>query len=150
MGSSQMHPWLRFGVWEDRVRSTPVYHLCIDISMSKPTIAAIGVSLQRAIRCIPFLCGISMDDQSRQLRKQLEQLDASLKQTESADEAGRTILHKLQQDIQDLLTRSGESAHPEHPVTGRLRQAIQHFEATHPTLVASMEEIVNTLSTMGI
>ena len=92
-----------------------------------------------------------MDDQSRQLRKQLERLDADLKQTESVDQTGRAVLHKLQQDIQDLLTRSGEeSAHPEHPVTERLRQAIQHFEATHPTLVASMEEIVNTLSTMGI
>jgi uncharacterized protein DUF4404 len=92
-----------------------------------------------------------MDDQNRQLREQLERLDADLKQIESVDEAGRTILHKLRQDVQDLLTRSGEVSGLEgHPIATRLRQGIQHFEVTHPTLVALMEEMVNTLSTMGI
>lgn len=92
-----------------------------------------------------------MDDQNRQLREQLERLDAELKGTESVDEGGRTILHKLQQDIQNLLARSGEDSGLEaHPFTAQLRRAIQHFEVTHPTLVASMEEMVNTLSTMGI
>ena len=92
-----------------------------------------------------------MDDQNRQLREQLEQLDADLKRTKSVDEAGRTILHMLQQDVQDLLARSGEGAGvQEHPIAVRLRQAIQHFQVTHPTLVASMEQMVNTLSTMGI
>jgi len=51
-----------------------------------------------------------MDDQNRQLREQLERLDADLKQTKSVDEAGRTILHKLQQDVLDLLARSGEAS----------------------------------------
>ena len=92
-----------------------------------------------------------MDDQNRQLREQLEQLDAHLKRTKSVDEAGRTILHMLQQDVQDLLARSSEGASvQEHPIAVRLRQAIQHFEVTHPTLVASLEQVVNTLSTMGI
>jgi len=92
-----------------------------------------------------------MEDQNRQLREELEQLDADLKRTKSVDEAGRTILHMLQQDVQDLLARSGEGARvQEHPIALRLRQAIQHFEVTHPTLVASLEQMVNTLSTMGI
>ena len=93
---------------------------------------------------------MSMDEQNRQLREHLERLDADLKRTQSVDEAGRTILHKLQQDVQDLLARSGEaSTVQEHPIGVRLRQAIQHFEVTHPSLVASMEQMVNTLSTMG-
>jgi uncharacterized protein DUF4404 len=92
-----------------------------------------------------------MDEQNRQLREQLERLDADLKRTKSVDEAGRTILHKLQQDVEDLLARSDESSSlEEHPISGRLRQAIQHFEVTHPTLVELMEQMVNTLSTMGI
>ena len=92
-----------------------------------------------------------MDEQNRQLREQLERLDADLKRTKSVDEAGRAILHKLQQDLQDLLARSGEvSSVQEHPIGMRLRHAIQHFEVTHPSLVASMEEMVNTLSNMGI
>jgi uncharacterized protein DUF4404 len=92
-----------------------------------------------------------MDDQNRQLREQLEQLDADLNRTKSVDEAGRTILHMLQQDIQDLLLRSGEVSNlQEHPIMARLRQGIQHFEVTHPTLAAVMEQMINTLSTMGI
>ena len=35
-------------------------------------------------------------------------------------------------------------------VTERLRQGIQHFEVTHPNLEAMMEQVVNTLSEMGI
>jgi len=92
-----------------------------------------------------------MDDQNRQLREQLKRLETDLKQIESVDEAGRTILHELQQDVQDLLARSGEgSGLQEHPISERLRRAIQHFEVTHPTLVGLMEQMVNTLSTMGI
>ncbi|PYQ10860.1 MAG: hypothetical protein DMH00_09785 [Acidobacteria bacterium] len=92
-----------------------------------------------------------MDDQNRRLREQLERLAADLKRAKSVDEVGRTILHELQQDVQDLLTRSGEvSGLQEHPIAARLRQGIQHFEMTHPTLVALMEQLVNTLSAMGI
>ena len=94
---------------------------------------------------------VPVDDQNRQLREQLKRLDADLKRTKSVDEAGRTILHKLQKDVQDLLARSGEASSLQgHPIAARLRQGIQHFEMTHPTLVALMEQVVNTLSAMGI
>ena len=92
-----------------------------------------------------------MDDQTRQLREQLERLDADLKRTKSVDEAGRTILHKLQEDVQALLARSGEgSSLQDHDIAARLRQGIQHFEVSHPTLVALMEQVVNALSAIGI
>jgi hypothetical protein len=92
-----------------------------------------------------------MDDLNQQLREQLERLDADIKQTQSVDEAGRTILHELQQDVQDLLARSGESSGlQQRDVTERLREGIQHFEVTHPALAAVMEEVVNMLSAMGI
>ena len=92
-----------------------------------------------------------MDDLNRQLREQLERLDADLKQTKSVNEAGRTILHKLQQDVQDLLARSGEaSSLQQHPIVARLREGIQHFEMTHPDLAALMEQVVNMLSAMGV
>jgi uncharacterized protein DUF4404 len=85
------------------------------------------------------------------LREQIEQLDAEIRSTETVDDTGREILHRLQDDLQDLLSRSGEDAPPpDLSVTGRLRQAMQHFEITHPNLVAMMESVVNTLSEMGI
>jgi hypothetical protein len=92
-----------------------------------------------------------MSDLNQQLREQLERLDADLKQTQSVDEAGRDLLRNLQQDVRDLLERSGESADlQEHPITSRLRESIQHFEVTHPALTAAMEQLVNMLSAMGI
>jgi hypothetical protein len=92
-----------------------------------------------------------MDDLNRQLREQLERLDADLKRTKSVDEAGRAILHRLQQEVQDLLARSGEAAIVQrHPIAERLREGIQHFESTHPSLTAVMEQVVSMLSAMGI
>ena len=92
-----------------------------------------------------------MEDQNRQLRERLERLDADLKRTESVDEAGRSILHELQLDVQNLLARSGDVPSPQnHAIAARLRDGIQHFEVTHPTLVALMEQVVNALSAIGI
>ena len=92
-----------------------------------------------------------MDDPNRNLREQLERLDADLRQTKSVDQAGRAILIRLQQDVRDLLARSVEPASLQsHPIRSQLLQGIEHFEMTHPALVAAMEQVVNTLSAMGI
>jgi hypothetical protein len=85
------------------------------------------------------------------LREQIERLEAEIRSTETVDDTGREILHRLQDDLQDLLSRSGEeTTPPDLSVTGRLRQAMQHFEISHPNLVAMMESVVHTLSEMGI
>jgi uncharacterized protein DUF4404 len=90
-------------------------------------------------------------DRNLQLREQLERLDAELKSIESVDDASREVLQRVQEDVQNLLLRSGTMAPPQEvSITARLRQGIQHFEVTHPNLVAMMEQVVNTLSEMGI
>ena len=92
-----------------------------------------------------------MDDEDPQLRARLEQLDEEIQRTVSVDEEGRRILRRVQQDVQDLLARSGEAPPPHAPsVTARLRQGIEHFEVTHPVLAGLMEDVVNALSAMGI
>lgn len=91
-----------------------------------------------------------MDDQDRQLRERLERLDADLKRTKSVDEEGRAILLNLQVDVQNLLARSGEVSSRDHVIAARFREGIQHFEVTHPTLVALMEQVVDALSAIGI
>ena len=92
-----------------------------------------------------------MEDDNRSLRDQLERLDAEIRSIDSVDDSGREILHQLQADLQDLLSRSGEaSPAPQRTIAVRLREGIGHFEATHPNLVAMMESLVNTLSEMGI
>lgn len=92
-----------------------------------------------------------MDNEDPQLRARLEQLDEEIQRTVSVDEEGRRILRRVQQDVQDLLARSGEAPSPHSlPVTERLRQGIEHFEVTHPVLAGLMEDVVNALSAMGI
>ena len=92
-----------------------------------------------------------MEDGNRLLRDQLERLDAEIRSIDSVDDAGREILHQLQADLQDLLSRSGEATPaPQRSIAARLREGIGHFEITHPNLVAMMESVVNTLSEMGI
>ncbi len=92
-----------------------------------------------------------MADPDPQFRAKLEQLDEELNRTVSVDEEGRRILRRVQQDVQDLLARSGEVPPPGGlSVRERLRQGIEHFEVTHPVLAGLMEDVVNALSAMGI
>jgi hypothetical protein len=92
-----------------------------------------------------------MENNPPPLREQLERLDAEIRSIVSVDDAGREILHRLQADLQDLLSRSGEvTASPDLSIAARLRQGIGHFEISHPNLVAMMESVVNSLSDMGI
>jgi predicted ribosome quality control (RQC) complex YloA/Tae2 family protein len=92
-----------------------------------------------------------MSDQKRKLQETLEQLNAELKRTQTADETQRQQLHALQSNVQSLLERSGEApwAHDQSVVPG-LRASLQHFEATHPVVTSLIEQVVNTLTNMGI
>ena len=80
----------------------------------------------------------------------LEKIHRELGQTEAVDEKGRELLRKLDADIHELLGRSGTSGASSNPsMLGRLREAITHFEATHPTLTSILSEMVTTLSNAG-
>ena len=92
-----------------------------------------------------------MSDQQQELRARLEELDAELKRTQPADEAQREHLRAMQHDVQALLDRTGATAQAGDPPTVHgLRAGLQHFEATHPVLAALVEQVLNTLSNMGI
>jgi Domain of unknown function (DUF4404) len=91
-----------------------------------------------------------MEDHSSRLRAMLEQLEEEIQRTEFIDDEGREILGRLEKDVQGLLARSGEVPGGQgDSLAERLRQGIQHFEVTHPTLTSLMEQVVNTLSGMG-
>jgi uncharacterized protein DUF4404 len=89
------------------------------------------------------------DDELRQL---LEELHQKIETTESVDEKGRELLDHLSKDIGRLLERT--SSGTARPVTSheinRLEESIRHFEVTHPTLTATLSQLLNILNNAGI
>jgi hypothetical protein len=92
-----------------------------------------------------------MIDQTARLQELLEQLDAELKRTPTVGEDQRRQLRALQNDVRALLERSGEPL-PEanHPNVQGLQAGLRHFEATHEILSSLIEQVLNTLSGLGI
>ena len=84
----------------------------------------------------------------RDLRPLLEKLHAELQRTGDLDDASRDLLREVEDEIQQALERSGE-AHPES-FTDRLRETVDRFERTHPTLTEAVGRVLDQLAKMGI
>ena len=90
-----------------------------------------------------------MDEQA--LRKLLEQLHSEIEQTHSVDEKGRELLRDLGSDINELLERSeADPAQVQHSLLSRLEDSISYLEVTHPTLTATLSQLMESLSNAGI
>jgi hypothetical protein len=90
-----------------------------------------------------------MDNQ--ELDTLLERLHKELEGAEQLDEKGRGLLRQLNDDIHSLLGRpESPEANPLLGVVRQLKEAITHFEATHPRLTAVLSDMVNSLSNAGI
>lgn len=88
----------------------------------------------------------------RRLLEELhEELHNELQRAENVDEKGRVLLRHLEEDIRDLLQRSGdESVQGGETLLGRFQSAIDHFEVTHPKLTMALSEMMTSLSNAGI
>ena len=84
-------------------------------------------------------------------RKLLEQLHDELERTESGDERGDELRRNLIADIEDRLKRSEKDKTSDDESTiEQLRESIEHFEVTHPTLTMLLSEMATVLSNGGI
>jgi len=84
---------------------------------------------------------------NHELDKLLEALHRELQQAQSVDEKGQELLRGLDADIRALLDRSGISS---DSMLERLRDSVDHFEATHPALTTLLSELLTSLSNAGI
>lgn len=87
----------------------------------------------------------------RELRQTLETLHEELHAAETVSESDRALLEELQADLRRVL--DSETEGPEGPHEGlrdRLDQALYELQEDHPQLVASIRNVVNYLSAMGI
>jgi hypothetical protein len=81
----------------------------------------------------------------------LGQIQDQIDQTTSEDEKGRALLRDLTADIKDYLEgfAKGEKR-PKESFLQRLRDAIDHFAVTHPTLTIALSYALTIISTAGI
>ena len=86
-----------------------------------------------------------------ELRKLLEQLHQEIEEANTVDDKGRELLQELQGDIRDLLERSKQAnVQPAPIMSQRLEDSISHLELTHPTLTATLSQLLAVLSNAGI
>lgn len=79
---------------------------------------------------------------SDKLKQSLEELHDELKRLGPSE----PTLQKLAEDVQRAIKEHEE----EHPLMDSLRDAAETFEAGHPQLTALINNVMNSLSNLGI
>ena len=81
----------------------------------------------------------------------LQQLHGALNSATSITEKDRELLRQLSADIEALLAQRGSMTPATHQsIVERLMAAVTRFEVSHPDLTATMTQVSNKLSDMGI
>ena len=89
--------------------------------------------------------------EENELRKLLEKLHQEIEDADTVDDKGRELLQELQSDIRELLERSSRNSDkPASLMSQRLEDSISHLELTHPTLTATLSQLLAVLSNAGI
>ena len=84
---------------------------------------------------------------NEELNNLLLQLLDKINNTQVADEMGRKLLHDLDEDIHELIERSGETSIQAHPAgVQNLESALAHFEVTHPEITMLVSRLLDFLS----
>ncbi len=88
------------------------------------------------------------DNKTRQL---LQQLHDEINSIQKVDQQGGKLLKDIDNDIRELLERSGDKSVEVHPsILNRLDDAISHFEVTHPDLTTLIAKVMDSLTNAGI
>ena len=87
------------------------------------------------------------------LQRLLRELKQELSEIPSATDSTEDSLENLEKDIDRVLhqleqSEPGELDH--ESLSARLRETVDRFEATHPTLTAIVNNILNTLAGSGV
>lgn len=85
----------------------------------------------------------------QKLQKELEQLRAEIEKVDTTDAQTKAKLEQLVRDIENELEKPEEDKF-QHGLMDDLRESINRFEAEHPRTTAILNDIMVTLSNMGI
>ena len=84
----------------------------------------------------------------QQLRKNLENLRAEIAQIADSKAEAKARLNTLINDIEASIDADDESG--DNTLMQNLKDAVNHFETEHPRATAILNDIMVTLSNMGI
>lgn len=88
-------------------------------------------------------------EKQQHLREQLASLHAALADAEAVGPEARELLRAVMQDVQRLLEAQEPEPQPEGLVD-RLREAVEDFEGSHPTLAEAAGRVIDALAQLGI
>ncbi len=83
------------------------------------------------------------------LREGLEALRAEIKNLKGTDDAGKQRLEELAERVEKQLAETGEKNEHQNLIK-ELEEEIMRFEVAHPRLTAIINDLMVTLSNMGI
>jgi hypothetical protein len=87
----------------------------------------------------------------KHLHKTIKDLHAELKKTKPSDEHVRGHIERMILEIDMLKAEPGEiPLHRYQQLMERLKESVQYFEASHPSLTLAAERVIDALSSMGI
>lgn len=90
-----------------------------------------------------------MNDQ--ELCQLLEKVRDEIEAAQSVDEKERALLRDLDADIRELLERCEAEQAQTHPLLlQRLEEAVDSLAINHPTLTATLSNMMTTLSNAGV
>ena len=84
----------------------------------------------------------------RKIQENLEQLRKEIEQIADQQSPARTRLQGLVDEIESSIDSSNEEE--DQGLMQNLREAVSHFETEHPRATAILNDIMVTLSNMGI
>lgn len=87
--------------------------------------------------------------EKQHLREQLASLHVALANAGEVGPEARELLAEVLDDIQRLLEAEERERRPEG-VVERLREAVEEFEESHPTLSEAAGRVIDALARMGI
>ena len=85
-----------------------------------------------------------------QLQATLIELKAELATLDSLDEETRQMLLGTMREIESTLGKSHPSQQPPENVVTGLRDAVDRFESSHPTLTGILSRMADALAQLGI
>ncbi|HHJ38275.1 MAG: hypothetical protein AXA67_13935 [Methylothermaceae bacteria B42] len=83
------------------------------------------------------------------LREGLEALRSEIKNLQGTDAASKQRLEDLAERVEKQLAKTGEK-NEHHNLIQELEEEIMRFEVAHPRLTAIINDLMVTLSNMGI
>jgi hypothetical protein len=86
-----------------------------------------------------------------ELQNLLKKLRIEINNIKVVDKSSIEMLNKMKMEIDNAIKQSEtDQGIEKSSLIERLEKAVEHFEASHPELTASMNNVINVLNNLGL